>query len=128
MKTAASTVKHSWAMAMLLQRCPQCRTARIFTGLFDMHSRCPQCQLPFRREEGFWLGAMYVSYALAVALLVPLFFLFQWLLPNWPGLLVAFLATLPYIPLTPIIFRYSRVLWIYFEDFVEPRGLASPRR
>jgi membrane protein YdbS with pleckstrin-like domain len=93
-----------------------------------MHSACPHCRLPFRREEGFWLGAMYCSYLLAVAILAPLFFLCQWLFPNWPGLLVAFVATLPYLPLTPLIFRYSRVLWIFFEDYVEPSGLASPRR
>lgn len=123
-----TTRKRSWAAAMLLQRCPRCRTARIFPGLFSMHDHCPLCELPFRREEGFWLGAMYVSYGLAVAILVPLFFFFQWLLPNWSGVLVALIATLPYVPLTPLIFRYSRVLWIYFEDYVEPSGLCSPRR
>jgi hypothetical protein len=93
-----------------------------------MNDACPLCGLPFRREEGFWLGAMYCSYGLAVVLLVPLFFFFQWLLPNSPGLLVAGVATLPYLPLTPLIFRYSRVMWIYFEDYVEPSGLCSPRR
>jgi uncharacterized protein (DUF983 family) len=120
--------KRSWIAAFLLQRCPRCRTAKIFDGFFSMHSSCPLCELPFRREEGFWLGAMYVSYALAVVILVPLFFVFQWLFPDWPGLLVAFVATLPYIPLTPLIFRYSRVSWIFFEDYVEPSGLYSPQR
>ncbi len=96
--------------------------------MFAMNLSCPVCALPFRREEGFWLGAMYCSYGLAMVILVPLFFLFQWLFPSWPGVLVAFVATLPYLPLTPIIFRYSRVLWIYFEDYVEPRELYSPRR
>jgi uncharacterized protein (DUF983 family) len=112
----------------LLQRCPRCRTQRIFNGLFSMHDSCPLCGLPFRREEGFWLGAMYVSYGIAVVILVPLFFFFQWLFPSWPGLLVAFISTLPYVPLTPLIFRYSRVLWIFFEDYVEPSGLYSPWR
>lgn len=93
-----------------------------------MPDACPRCGLPFRREEGFWLGAMYCSYALAVLILVPLFFFFQWLLPNRPGLLVALIATLPYLPLTPLIFRYSRVMWIYFEDYVEPSSLYTPRR
>lgn len=71
---------------------------------------------------------MYCSYGLAVVIMVPLFFLFQWLLPNWPGLLIAVVATLPYLPLTPFIFRYSRVIWIYFEDYVEPSIPASSRR
>ena len=127
-RATTSPAKRSWIAALLLQRCPQCRTEPIFNGLFSMHSVCPHCELPFRREEGFWLGAMYCSYVLAVVILVPLFFFFQWLLPNWPGLLVASLAILPYVPLTPLIFRYSRVLWIFFEDYVEPRGLYQPRR
>lgn len=93
-----------------------------------MTNTCPHCELPFRREEGFWLGAMYCSYLLAVVILVPLFFFVQWMFPTWPGLLVALLATLPYLPLTPFIFRYSRVLWIYFEDYVEPSELCSARR
>jgi uncharacterized protein (DUF983 family) len=123
-----SKPSHSWAASLLLQRCPHCRTGRIFAATFSMNDACPLCRLPFRREEGFWLGAMYFSYGLAVVLLVPLFFFFQWLLPNSPGLLVAGVATLPYVPLTPLIFRYSRVMWIYFEDYVEPSGLCSPRR
>ncbi len=93
-----------------------------------MHFRCPVCELPFRREEGFWLGAMYFSYAFAVLILLPFFFYFQWLFPGWPGLLTATVAVIPYIPLTPLIFRYSRVLWLFFEDYVEPSGLCQPRR
>ncbi len=120
--------KHSWAIGLLLQRCPACRTGRIFNGIFSMNPWCPVCDLNFRREEGFWLGALYFSYLLAVVILVPFYFLFQWLFPAWPGVLVASVAMLPYVPLTPIVFRYSRVMWIYFEDFVEPRGLSSPRR
>lgn len=93
-----------------------------------MNDDCPLCELPFRREEGFWLGAMYFGYVLAAAILVPLFFLFQWLFPSWPGTLTATVAILPYIPLTPLIFRYSRVLSLFFEDHVEPSGLSQSRR
>jgi uncharacterized protein (DUF983 family) len=126
--TARRPPRHYWLTALFLQRCPRCRLGRIFDGLFSMRDSCPLCELPFRREEGFWLGAMYCSYGLAVVILVPLYFLMQWLLPDWSGVLVAALATLPYLPLTPLIFRYSRVIWIYFEDYVEPSILASKRR
>jgi hypothetical protein len=86
---------------------------------------CPDCGLNFRGEEGFWLGAMYFSYGLAVLIIVPLYFLLQWLLPDWSGIAVALLAVLPYVPLTPLVFRYSRVLWIYFEHFIDPHALTS---
>jgi uncharacterized protein (DUF983 family) len=123
-----ASLKHNWAVALLRQRCPHCRRGRIFDGLFSMNDDCPLCELPFRREEGFWLGAMYFSYALAAVILVPLFFVFQRLFPSWSGTLTATVALLPYIPLTPLIFRYSRVLWLFFEDHVEPSGLCQPRR
>lgn len=86
---------------------------------------CPTCGLNFRGEEGFWLGAMYCSYFLALAIVVPLFFLFQWLFPSWSGLLIASVAVLPYVPLTPLVFRYSRVTWIYFEHFMDPHELTA---
>jgi uncharacterized protein (DUF983 family) len=107
-------------MGALLMRCPRCREGRIFKGLFAMNDPCPVCGLVFEREGGYFLGAMYFSYALAILILVPLFYLFQWLLPGWPGILVASVAVLPYLPLTPLVFRYSRVLWIYFDRAVDP--------
>jgi hypothetical protein len=58
---------------------------------------------------------MYFGYALGILILVPLFFVFQALLPHWPPLLIPFLPVLVYLPLTPLVYRYSRVLWIYFD-------------
>ena len=31
-----------------------------------MHEYCPVCGLKFEREEGYFLGAMYISYGLAL--------------------------------------------------------------
>jgi uncharacterized protein (DUF983 family) len=107
--------KRFWLWALLLQRCPRCREGRIFKGAIAMNDPCPVCGLVFNREPGYFLGAMYFSYALGVVILVPLFFLFQWLLPAWSGMAVAALTMVPYLPLTGIVFRYSRVLWIYFD-------------
>jgi hypothetical protein len=42
-------------------------------------------------------------------------------------LLVAAVAVLPYVPLTPLVFRYSRVGWIYFEHFIDPHALTARR-
>src|SRR5262245_35645022 len=100
---------------MLLQRCPRCRTGRLFRGMFTMNDPCPVCGLIFEREPGYFFGAMYVSYGMAVVILTPIFFWLQWLLPDWPGPVVALLAVLPYLPLVPAVFRYSRVIWLYFD-------------
>jgi len=97
----------------------------MFRGSFAMNDPCPECGLLFQREEGTFLGAMYASYVLGVAILVPFYFLISWLLPDANGYVVAGLAMLPYLPLVPMVFRYSRVLWVHFERFTCPSDLSA---
>src|SRR5437763_2972656 len=92
---------------LLRQRCPRCRRGPMFRGLFTMNDPCPVCGLVFQREEGYFLGAMYVSYVLASALLIPSYFLAAALFPTWGSMAVALVALVPYLPLTPLVFRYS---------------------
>jgi len=107
--------RRSRLAALLLQRCPRCREGRLFKGLLVMNDPCPVCGLVIQREEGYFLGALYFSYGMSIGFLLPLFFLFKWLLPTWPDLLVAVLPVLVYVPFTPLVYRYARVLWIYFD-------------
>jgi uncharacterized protein (DUF983 family) len=126
-KNLSRPPSRSWLTALLRQRCPDCRQGSLFKNLFIINSRCPVCGLRFEREPGYYVGAMYFSYALALAILVPLFFLFQWLLPDWPTLLIPLLPVLIYLPFTPVVYRYSRALWIYFDRFGGGRKLSPPR-
>jgi uncharacterized protein (DUF983 family) len=111
--------------AILRQRCPRCRKGKIFRGRFAMNDPCPVCELIFQREEGYFLGAMYVSYLLATMIVVPSYYLAGWLFPHWNGSLVALVALLPYLPLIPVVFRYSRVIWIYFERGSDSYGMVN---
>ena len=115
-------LRRTWRIfwAILRQRCPRCRTGRIFRGTFAMNDPCPRCGLLFYREEGYFLGAMYMSYAISLAILTPLYFTASAFLPNWDNNLVALLATGVYLPFVPAAFRYSRVLWIYFDRLGSP--------
>src|ERR1043166_2788411 len=69
--------------AILRGLCPRCRVGKIFSrslfaGLPKMNDVCPSCGLKFEREQGYFLGALYMSYAMAVplmALLVAIFWL-----------------------------------------------------
>jgi uncharacterized protein (DUF983 family) len=119
------TRPRSLLAAMLLQRCPRCRQGRLFRAAFAMNDPCPVCGLVLEREPGYFFGAMYFSYGLSILFLAPLFFFFQWLLPDWPGPLVVLLTIPPYLPLVPIVFRYSRVLWIYFDRAASPSELST---
>ena len=107
-------------VSALRQRCPQCRQGPIFRGPITMNARCPVCGLRFEREPGYFLGAMYISYPLSVPILGLLILLGHWLLPSWRIEFIILLSGLAFIPFVPVVFRYSRVLWIYFDRWVCP--------
>jgi len=120
-------LRRGWAAlwAILLQRCPQCQKGQMFRGPFTMNDPCPECGILFQREEGTFLGAMYASYVLGAGIIVPIYFLISWLLPSANNFLVASLATVAYLPLVPVIFRYSRVLWVHFERYACPSDVSA---
>ena len=41
-------------------RCPRCGARTLFRTWFAMHERCAVCGLRFEREQGYFLGAMYI--------------------------------------------------------------------
>jgi uncharacterized protein (DUF983 family) len=47
-------------------RCPRCGEGRLFRGLFRMHDACSGCGASFRREQGFYLGSIYINYGATV--------------------------------------------------------------
>lgn len=111
----------TWFRALVRQRCPLCRHGPIFRGGITMNETCPVCGVKFEREQGYFLGAMYFSFGLSSILLVTLFILGSWLLPDWESIPIGGLAFGVFLLFVPIIFRYSRVLWIYFDRWAWPR-------
>jgi hypothetical protein len=99
----------------------------MFHGLLAMYDPCPVCGLLFQREEGSFLGAMYVSYVLSSAITAILYFAVAATVPSWNGALTAGIAILLYLPFVPLVFRYSRAVWIHLDranDFTAE--LAGP--
>ncbi len=110
--------------SILHQRCPRCRQGAIyrcplFRGWLAMHERCPVCNLKFEREQGYFVGAMYVSYMLAIppylALVAGL-----WLLAGWRYQLALLGAVVAYLPFVPMMIRLSRVIWMYIDQAFDP--------
>lgn len=84
-----------------------------------MHDHCPVCNLKFEREQGYFVGAMYVSYALSIPLVATLMLL-VWGLTGWPLERVLLGGFLAYLPFVPLMIRLSRVMWIYLDRSIEP--------
>lgn len=72
---------------------------------------CDYCAESFLREPGFYIGAMYVSYALTVAMTVTAFVGFILIFDFELEYVLAGLI-LAIIVLLPILFRTARIMWI----------------
>ena len=106
--------------AVLRQRCPRCLEGRVFSGFLTMRDVCPMCGHVFEREPGYFVGAMYVSYALAIPLYLLFVVLLRPILRGVPDIAVL-AAGVPVVCLcSPILFRYSRVIWMHFDWFFDP--------
>ena len=84
-----------------------------------MLERCPNCDLKFEREQGYFLGAMYISYGLALITIVVLA-LVLWVSTSWSLQKITLLAILLFLPLAPTLTLFSRVLWIYLDRAIDP--------
>src|SRR5262245_25177324 len=114
----------STSSAIFHQLCPHCRIGKIFrrsiyAGLPSMHERCPVCGLKFEREPGYFLGAMYISYAIGVVV-VAVLCLLLWKFTSWTLGKVILGACVLFLPFVLPVTLWSRVLWIYFDRAVDP--------
>ena len=112
---------------MLGQRCPRCRLGTmfhhsIFRGWPKMHLRCPVCGLLFAREPGYFLGAMYISYIVGLGI-VAVFAVMVWAITAWGFTKDVIVAVVLFLPLAPAITLFSRVLWIYLDQTVDPERI-----
>ena len=86
-----------------------------------MYEVCPGCRLDFDRgQPGYFTGAMYVSYALAIPLIALLTLVEHLMIPSWSLLRLVFLASVISIPLIPWVWQYSRTIWIHFDQWIDP--------
>jgi uncharacterized protein (DUF983 family) len=116
--------QRSTVSAILRQMCPRCRAAKIFrksifTGFPRMLERCPNCGLKFEREQGYFLGAMYISFGLALAT-IALIAALLWAITSWWITTDVIWAVVLFLPLAPSISPFARVLWIYLDQTFDP--------
>lgn len=113
---------------MLTLTCPRCRKGKLFKtrsayriDMTEMNKRCAHCDEDFVREPGYYFGAAYMSYALAVALWVAVFVALAtfdaigWIEFSFFNDAIFFLIVGAgcLILLMPPIYRLSRSMWIH---------------
>ncbi len=114
-------LKGSKLYSIFTGTCPVCHKGEMYvernpyklSKALKMHERCSHCNTKFKIEPSFFYGAMYVSYAVGVAIAVAAFiiaYFFIGLDRNYTFL--AIIVTL--VLMLPLILRVSRNIWINF--------------
>jgi uncharacterized protein (DUF983 family) len=110
----------SLSKAMLSGKCPHCREGNIFptslvsySKLTAVNHKCPTCQAVLTPEPDFFYGAMYISYAFSVALMVTVFVAVNVLFGRPPLSYYLIPIVISNVVLLPLMLRYSKVLYLY---------------
>jgi len=99
--------------------CPRCGVGRLYEKPFKMHGNCSHCDLKFEREQGYFIGAMYINYAATVAIAVPGFFLLDAFTTMTINQQLA--LWVPFAVIFPLVFfRHSRSLWLVLDHYFNP--------
>ena len=110
--------KGSKLYSVLFFKCPACHEGDFFvshpydlTKAGDIYKSCSVCQTKFSKEPGFYYGAMYVSYAIAVGLSLSIYLLFN--VFNYDISVELFLLAYSVFILlsSPLIYALSKIIW-----------------
>ncbi|MEX1133010.1 MAG: DUF983 domain-containing protein [Flavobacteriales bacterium] len=122
--------KGSKLYAVFKFKCPHCHEGEFFVDrnpynlmrAGDIHEKCSVCHRRYQQEPGFYYGAMYVAYALAVATFVSAYVATIVLFPSAStGVTVAVvLCTL--LLSAPLLYALSKT--IYAAIFISYKGVA----
>lgn len=102
-------------------RCPHCGLDALYDGVFRMRERCAECGLRYEREAGFFVGAIYLNYALTVAvglggvLLLDAIFPMSLAAELW-------LAGVAMVIVPVLFFRYARSAWLMMNYLASRPG------
>lgn len=117
-------------------KCPVCHEGKVFTyknafhpKKFDkMEEKCDVCGHKYEIETGFFYGAMYVAYALTVAISVATFILTYLIYNDTPYwvYIINILAVL--IILAPVNFRGGRIIWMNLFSKYKPDAAKNHQK
>jgi len=113
--------KGSKLYSILTGTCPRCHEESMYIdknpfhlgNIYKMHEKCSHCGQLYKIEPSFFYGAMYVSYALGVAVSIAAFIIaFVFFDASLKTSFFVIIGTL--IVLMPVTMRISRNIWINF--------------
>jgi len=106
--------------AMINARCPHCHEGRLFKykwwnllNFAQMHENCPHCDVRYEVEPGFFYGAMYISYAFTVGIMLIGGLIVFNFFNDPPAMGYVVPITIFSLVMVPFNFRTARVIFIH---------------
>lgn len=113
--------------SIIKMKCPRCHEGDFFVSkpydlkkAGDLYQNCSNCNLKYSKEPGFYYGAMYVSYALGVALFVALWVSFNLFFPNLSVYWQVGIISISSVLLGPYLYALSKIIWANFFIKYDP--------
>ena len=99
-------------------RCPACGQSSIMRGPFRIKHHCPSCRSLFKREEGFFVGAIMANVLATEGVILIVYFLSLLLtnLDEQKMLTVLFIVGLTF---PPAFYHHSWSLWLGVDHLIE---------
>ena len=111
---------------ILRLRCPVCVEASIAERPFRVRHHCPACRALFKREEGFFVGAIAINVVTTEAVILLVYVASMPVINTHFQLVLSALITIAL--LFPIIYyHHSWSVWLAFDHLVEKLPKAGGR-
>jgi uncharacterized protein (DUF983 family) len=100
-------------------RCPACGQGPLYKSLFRMNRSCSCCGLVFEREQGYFVGAIYVNVIVTELLLGLIYFIYFFTAsvfdPRADIVMVVLALLLPML-----LYHHARGIWLCFDQIIDP--------
>lgn len=112
-------MKKNLVYAILKEKCPHCGKGEVFEKktyflqLPVMKKKCETCDYHFDREPGYFIGAMYVSYGLAVLEALITFLICFYFFPGLSALGLALSLVLIIAIFSMKNYKLSRIIYMH---------------
>lgn len=115
----ATPRKRNLISSVLAEKCPHCGQGHVFEnskGIFSMpvmKEKCDSCKYSFDREPGYFIGAMYVSYGLAIFQGIITFLICYFLFPSLETIWIPIAILAVLIVFAKKNFKLARIIYIH---------------
>jgi len=105
-------------------RCPACGRAAIFARPFNVKTSCTACGVVFKREEGFFVGAIMAN-VVATEILILIVYFACLLLTNFGDQTTLTILFVVGVTFPLLFYHHSWSLWLGLDHLIE--GLQRQR-